>query len=120
MSASPALVTLVGLPTVFRLEFGKSASGTGLSTTTHPGHDQLRGAQPGLGLAPAGTAQRGHHPITCERKGLLGSFHGEGRGLNPSCARCAFFPRQAGSTPGALGHQHQRPDSRHSSSQGPF
>lgn len=96
MSASPALVTLVGLPTVFRLEFGKSALGTGFSTTAHPCHNQLRGAQPGLGLAPAGTAQRGHHPIACGRKGLLGSFHGERRGLNPSCVQCAFFPWHAG------------------------
>lgn len=87
--AWPALVTVVGLPTAFRPEFGKYTSGTGLSTSAHPcpspgEHSQARGWLQQARL-------RGQHPITWERKGLLGSFQGERTGLNPSCALCSFF-----------------------------
>lgn len=72
-------------PHCFHTGVGKCTSGSGLSSTAHPCCDQPR-EHSWLGAGSEGSSS-----ITCDRKGLLGSFQEERRGLNPSCAWCSVF-----------------------------
>lgn len=109
-SAWPALVTLMWLPTVFTL--GLANPHQALASAAQPIPAVI---SPGS-TARLGAGSEGSSSITCDRKGLLGSFQEERRGLNPSCARCSVFhgrleahPRTPTPVPTFQAQQQQQP-----------
>ena len=120
MLASPALISLMGLPTIFRLQFGKQTYGTGLGTHSASLPRSAGGSTTGLeaGCGLAGTRCRrlqwgrlGGRGVTIPslvrgrggRQAGLGSFQKERRRLHLSHAWRLFISTAGWKHAGAPG-----------------